>query len=81
MDRVLEFRAHIFSLKIVYHELPELSLTQVRRLNQPLLQLKSLQSRTLLSLVRHMSGAAFEWGLSCVYTVAVMIISVLTLNV
>ena len=35
LDRVLEFKTHIFSSKIVYHELSELSSTHVRRLNQP----------------------------------------------
>ena len=69
MDRVGEFRTHIFSSRIVYHDLPELRPTQERRLNQPSLQSrskvapKSLQSRTILSLVRHMSGAAFGTGL------------------
>ena len=44
LHRVLEFRTHIFPSKSVYHKLPELSSTQVRRLNQP-----SLQSLTFLS--------------------------------
>ena len=52
-----------FSSKNIYHDLPELSPMQVRRLNQPSLQ-SPLQSRTVLSLVRHMSGAAFGTGLN-----------------
>ena len=51
LHKVPEFRTHIFSSKIVYYKLPELSSTQVRR-------------RTLLRLVRHMSGVAFGPGLS-----------------
>ena len=45
LDGVLEFRTHIFSSKIVYHELP--NSTQVRRLNQP-----SLQSHSKVELNR-----------------------------
>ena len=41
LHRVREFRTHIWSSKIVYHKLPELSSTHVRRLNQPSLQSRS----------------------------------------
>ena len=56
-----------FSSKNIYHDLPELSPMQVRRLNQP-----SLQSHSKVEpyLVSHMSGAAFGTGLSVVKTKA-----------
>ena len=45
LDGVLEFRTHIFSSKIVYHELPEFDAST--RLNQP-----SLQSHSKVELNR-----------------------------
>ena len=63
LDRVSEFRTHILSSKIVYHDLREISPTQVRRLNQ-----LSLESRSKVEpywvWARHMSGAAFRAGLN-----------------
>jgi len=51
LDGVLEFGTQIFSLKIVYHGLPELSSTQ----NQP-----SLQSRCKVEPIE--LGSAHEWS-------------------
>ena len=51
LDGVLEFRTHIFSSKIVYHELPEFDASTP---SESAVAPESLQSRTQSSLVRHM---------------------------
>ena len=54
-----EFRRHIFSSKIDYRDLPELSPTQGRRLNQPSLQ---SGSKVEPKSNRIEFGSAHEWS-------------------